>query len=157
MVSRRPTASDSRLPFVAVSFSSPAEFREVVDRLFEIMSEDPEMGPALRDADVPQRFEFEDLDLVINIRAGQPGEDANLHWEWSDEVDWKPKVHMKMSSQIANSYFQGKENIPLAIARRRIKTGGDIKAALALIPITKPIYARYRALLAESYPHLSIP
>jgi hypothetical protein len=115
------------------------------------------MGPALRDADVPQRFEFEDLDLVINIRAGQPGEDANLHWEWSDEVDWKPKVHMKMSSQIANSYFQGKENIPLAIARRRIKTGGDIKAALALIPITKPIYARYRALLAESYPHLSIP
>ena len=31
----------------------------------------------------------------------------------------------------------------MAIARRRIKTGGDVKAALALIPITKPIYERY--------------
>jgi hypothetical protein len=128
-----------------------------MDRLFTLMSEDPEMGPALRDADVPQRFEFEDLDLVVNVRAGTEPEAANLHWEWSDDVDWEPKVRMKMSSEIANSYFQGKENVALAIARRRVKTGGDIKAALALIPITKPIYARYRALLAESYPHLSIP
>ena len=44
-----------------------------------MMSEDPQMGPSLRDADVPQRFEFEDLDLVMNIRAGQPGEQENLH------------------------------------------------------------------------------
>ena len=44
----------------------------------------------------------------------------------------------------------------LAIARRRIKTGGDIRASLALIPITKPIYERYRALVAADYPHLAL-
>ena len=44
--------------------------------------------------------------------------------------------------------------MPLAIARRRIKTGGDIKAALALIPITKPVYERYRTMLEQDYPHL---
>jgi hypothetical protein len=118
------------------------------------MSEDPEMGPALRDADVPQRFEFDDVDLVVNIRAARPAEEGNLHWEWSDEVDWEPKVRMKMSSEVANRYFQGKENVALAIARRRIKTGGDIKAALALIPITKPIYGHYQTIIAEEYPHL---
>lgn len=127
-----------------------------MDSLFTMMSEDPEMGPKLRDADVPQRFEFEDLDLVMNIRARAPGEQENLHWEWTDDVDWEPRVRMKMSSEVANRYFQGKENIPLAIARRRIKTGGDIKASLALIPITKPIYERYRAMLAEQYPHLAV-
>ncbi len=127
-----------------------------MDRLFTMMSEDEEMGPALRDADVPQRFEFEDLDLVMNIRARKGDEEQNLHWEWTDEVAWKPRVQMKMSSEVANRYFQGKENIPLAIARRRIKTGGDIKASLALIPITKPAYARYRAMIAESYPHLVV-
>ena len=42
----------------------------------------------------------------------------------------------------------------MAIARRRIKTSGNVKKALALIPITKPIYERYRALLEEKYPHL---
>jgi hypothetical protein len=139
---------------MTTSFSSPKEFKAVMDRIFTMMSEDPEMGPALRDADVPQRFEFDDVDLVVNIRAADPDEEENLHWEWTDDVSWKPKVRMTMSSEVANRYFQGKENVALAIARRRIKTGGDVKAALALIPITKPIYARYRQVVEDEYPHL---
>jgi len=135
-------------------FSSPKEFRTVMDRVFQLMDEDPEMGPRLRDADVPQRFEFTDVDLVMNIRAARSGEDGNLRWEWTDDVDWKPKVRMEMSSETANKYFQGKENVAMAIARRRIKTGGDVKAALSLIPITKPVYASYRSLLEREYPHL---
>ena len=127
-----------------------------MDRVFGMMDEDPEMGPKLRDADVPQRFDFDDMDLAVNIRAARPGEDGNLHWEWSDDVPWEPKVRMKMSSETANKYFQGKENVALAIARRRIKSGGDVKAALALIPVTKPVYAQYRAMLEEEYPHLVV-
>src|SRR3954452_23425714 len=136
-------------------FESTTEFREVMDRVFTMMSEDPDMGPKLRDADVPQRFEFSDVDLVVNIRAADGGEDGNLHWEWSDDVAWSPKVKMTMSSTTANKYFQGKENVAMAIARRRIKTGGDVKAALSLIPITKPIYERFRALVSDEYPHLA--
>src|SRR3954469_20258148 len=113
-------------------FKSPAEVREVMDRVFTLMSDDPDMGPKLRDADVPQRFEFGDVDMVVNIRAAAEGEDGNLHWEWTDDVGWEPKVRMAMSSEVANKYFQGKENVAMAIARRRIKTGGDVKAALAL-------------------------
>jgi hypothetical protein len=134
-------------------FASADELREVMDQVFSMMSEDPDMGPRLRDADVPQRFEFSDFDLVVNIRAGQSGE-GNLYWEWSDDVPWDSRVRMTMSSETANKYFQGKENVAMAIARRRIKTGGDVKAALALMPITKPVFAQYRALLEERYPHL---
>ena len=141
---------------MASPFSSSKEFKDVMDRVFTLMSEDPEMGPRLRDADVPQRFEFEDVDMVMNIRAGQRGEDANLHWEWTDEVEWSPRVRMTMSSETANRYFQGRENVPLAIARRRIKTGGDIKAALELIPITRPVFARYRELVEADFPHLKV-
>ncbi len=137
-------------------FSSPAEFREVMDRVFAMMSEDAEMGPALRDADVPQRFEIPDMDAVINIRAVRDGEDGNLHWEWTDDVDWEPKVKMEMSSETANKYFQGKENVAMAIARRRIKTGGDVKAALAIMPITKPVFERYRSMVVDEYPHLAV-
>ena len=137
------------------SFKSEQEFREVMDRTFTIMSEDPEMGPQLRDADTPQRFEFTDYDLVVNIRAGG-AEEPNLAWEWSDEIDWEPKVKMAMSSETANRYFQGKENVAIAIARRRIKAGGDVKAALAIIPITKPLFARYRELIETTYPHLEV-
>ena len=126
-----------------------------MDRTFTIMSEDPEMGPKLREANTPQRFSFTDLELVVNIRAGQDNE-PNLAWEWSDDVAWEPKVRMEMSSETANRYFQGKENVAIAIARRRIKAGGDVKAALAIIPLTKPLFERYREMIASDYPHLEV-
>jgi hypothetical protein len=141
---------------MAAPFDSPKEFKEVMDRVFSMMDDDPEMGPKLRDADVPMRYDFEDVDLVANIRAARAGEDGNLHWVWTDEVDWEPRVRMAMSSETANKYFQGKENVAMAIARRRIKSGGDVKAALALIPITKPVFARYREMLEQEYPHLVV-
>lgn len=127
-----------------------------MDRVFSMMSEDPDMGPALRDADVPQRFEFEDLEMVVNIRAARPEEPGRLHWEWSDKVDWEPKVLMTMSSETANRYFQGRENVVVAIARRRIRSGGDVKAALQLMPIVKPVFEWYRAMIAAEYPHLLV-
>ena len=131
------------------------EFREVMDRVFEMMSTDPDMGPKLRDADTPQRYEFPDLDLVVNITAADDNSNGNnLVWEWTDDVAWEPEVKMEMNSDTANKYFQGKENVAMAIARRRIKTSGNVKKALALIPITKPVYAMYRAMLEEEYPHL---
>ena len=137
----------------SIGFKSAAEFREVMDRTFALMSDDPDMGPKLRDADTPQRFEFTDFDLVVNVRAGGPGE-PNLAWEWSDDVAWEPKVKMTMSSEVANRYFQGKENVAIAIARRRIKAAGDLKAALAILPLTKPVFVRYQAMIAADYPHL---
>jgi hypothetical protein len=134
-------------------FRSSEEFREVLDRTFELMSGDPEMGPKLRDADTPQRFEFPDVDLVVNVTAG---DEKNLHWEWSDDVPWEPEVEMTMDSEIANRYFQGKENIAIALARRRIKSKGNTKKALALIPVTKPVFAKYRTMIEADYPHLVV-
>jgi hypothetical protein len=138
------------------SVDSAKEFKTVMDRVFAMMDEDAEMGPKLRDADVPMRYDFEDVDLVVNIRSARAGEPGNLHWEWTDDVDWEPRVKMAMSAETANKYFQGKENVAMAIARRRIKSGGDVKAALALMPITKPVFAQYRAMLEQEYPHLVV-
>jgi hypothetical protein len=141
---------------VGATFDSPKEFKAVMDRVFGMMDSDSDMGPKLRDADVPMRYEFEDVDLVVNIRAARDGEEGNLHWEWTDDVDWDPQVKMAMSSETANKYFQGKENVAMAIARRRIKSGGDVKAALALMPVTKPVFAQYRAMLEDEFPHLVV-
>jgi hypothetical protein len=137
-------------------FRSGAEFREVMDKVFTIMSTDPEMGPKLRDARVPQRFEFPDQDAVVNITYDDSDGEQNLRWEWSDSVSWEPQVEMTMDSEVANKYFQGKENVPIALARRRIRSAGDMKAALRLIPITKPVFARYREMLERDYPHLVV-
>ena len=125
-----------------------------MDRVFELMSTDAEMGPKLRDADTPQRFEFPDVDLVVNVGPADGEDGRNLRWEWSDDVGWEPEVKMTMDSDVANRYFQGEENIARAIARRRVKTKGNMKKALELVPITKAVFPKYRELLEKEYPHL---
>ncbi len=141
---------------MAVQFDSAEQFRTIIDGVMALMSEDPAVGSKLRDAEVPQRFEFDDMGLVVNARAAREGEQGNLHWEWTDDVDWEPKLKLTMSSEVANRYFQGKENVPVAIARRRIKAGGDVKSTLALIPITRPVYGLYRSMLEADYPQLVV-
>ena len=140
-------------------FKSKKEFVEVINKLFTVMSTDPQVGPKLAVARVPQRWEFPDLGLVFNVtfadaKAAKKGH--FLKWVWGDkECDWEPDVEMKMKSEIANKYFQGKENVPLAIALGRIKAHGSIPKMLKLIPITKPIYAKYQQMLEdEGYEHL---
>jgi hypothetical protein len=131
------------------------EFREVMDRTFELMSSDADIGPKLREADTPQRWEFPDLDMVVNIAAAADGDsEHNLTWEWSDDVAWDPEVKMRMDSDVANRYFQGKENVAIAVARRRIKTSGDLRKALVLVPVTKPVFAKYVEMCEADYPHL---
>ena len=138
-----------------MGFESARECREVMDKVFTLMSTDAEMGSKLRDAETPQRFEFPDLDLVVNITyVVRVSDDHHLRWEWSDDVDWEPVVQMKMDSDVANRYFQGEENIARAIARRRVKTKGNMKKALDLVPITKAVFPKYRELLEREYPHL---
>jgi hypothetical protein len=141
---------------MASPFASPQEFREVMDRVLRMMSEDPEMGPRLRAADVPRRLEFEDVEMVVNVRTGRPDEAANLAWVWSDEIDWSPQLNMTMSSQTANRYFQGKEPFVYALARRRIRTTGDLRSAFELVPMTRPVHDRYRELVEREYPHLTV-
>jgi hypothetical protein len=136
-------------------FNSVEEFVEVLDRTFTMMSEDPEVGPKLREADVPQRYEFPDVELVVNLRPGDE-DGPNLTWVWSDDVDWEPKVRLTMGVDTANRYFQGKENVAIAIARRKIKAGGDVKAALVVLPLLQPVFAHYRRIVSTDYPHLEV-
>ncbi|UCD56514.1 MAG: hypothetical protein JSV16_11855 [Candidatus Hydrogenedentota bacterium] len=140
-------------------FKSRKEFIKVIDRLFTLMSTDPKMGPKLAAARVPQRWEFTDLGLVLNATYADPKTAKKGHflrWVWGDEdCDWEPDVEMSMKSEVANKYFQGKENVPVAIALGRIKAKGSVPKALKLIPITKPVYKKYREMLEdEGYEHL---
>ena len=138
-----------------MGFQSTEEFKEVMDRAFEMMSTDPEMGPKLRAAETPQRFAFPDRDLVVNVTFAPEVEGGrHLRWAWSDDCPWEPEVEMTMDSAVANRYFQGRENVAVALARRRIKSSGNVKKALALIPITKPVFERYREMVEADYPHL---
>jgi hypothetical protein len=129
-------------------FTSPEEFRKVFDELFSLLSQDRETGPLLREKRTPQRFVFFDVGLVLNVRDAdekRARKGDHLVWQWGDgRKGWEPKVTLEMSAEVANRYFQGRENIPLAVARGRIRLlEGDLRDVLDLLPIVLPFHPKW--------------
>jgi hypothetical protein len=133
---------------------SKRELRQIVDRVLSELDADPESGPKLRAVGMRQRLEVTDLKLVINIGPGE-GPNEGLDWNFSEVIDWQPKLTMKMTSEVANSYLQGKENLALAIVHRRISTLCEAREALRYFPASRPIFDRYREIVEKDYPHLA--
>jgi len=143
-------------------FAGPAEFRRVFDELFTLLSRDRRAGPGLRARRCPQRFVFPDVGLVLNVRdadARRAAKGDHLQWVWGDaKRSWEPKVTLEMSSEIANRYFQGKENVALAAARGRIRVvDGDLRDVLDLLPLVLPFHPAWvRHLRSTGQLHLIV-
>lgn len=59
-------------------------------------------------------------------------------------------VQLRMSSDNANRFWQGRLNFTLAMAQRKIKLDGKRSTALGLLPLTGPIFETYKAILTEA-------
>jgi hypothetical protein len=133
-------------------FRDREEFKRAFERIFSLMNEHPTVGRALRDAHAPHRFLITDLDLEFNVTAAPDAEEKEgrfLRWTWG-KPDWEPLITMKMSSDTANRFFQGKENVAIALALGRVKLSGPPVTILRLAPVTSPIHPVYRRWLEQS-------
>lgn len=59
-------------------------------------------------------------------------------------------VQLRMSSDNANRFWQGKLNFTLAMAQRKVKLDGKRSLALGLLPLTAPIFEAYKAILTDA-------
>ncbi len=134
---------------------SATEFRELLDATLLELDVDQKAGPLLRATGMRVRFEFPDLGMVLNVAASE-APDHHLRWEFSDAVDWEPKLNLSMDSQIANAYLQGKESLAIAIARGRVRYKGDARCALLYVPALRLVVAPYRRLVSREHPHLLV-
>ena len=140
-------------------FKDAGEFKRVFEQIFQLMNDHPKIGRTLRGAKAPHRFEITDLDLVFTVTYAPPEDEAAgrfLRWGWeSDGFTAEPVITMKMASTVANRFFQGKENIALAVATGRVKLRGPLAKMLELAPVTKPVYPVYREwLINDGRSHL---
>jgi hypothetical protein len=132
------------------------ELREILDTILREIDGDPEEGPRMRAVAAPLRLEFPDLKLAVNVRPDDRGKHC-LRWDFSRRPGADPKVRLSMESAVANRVFQGRENPAIAIARGRMRTRvEDPGAALRFFPAAKPLFSRYRELVSQKYPHLSV-
>jgi len=135
------------------AFASAGEMREVLTRLLTEIEEDSDLGRRLRSAHLSYRYVFPDLGLTLSV-ASADDEDRNVRWSFSERPGWEPDLSLEMSSEVANRYLQGRENIAIALARGRIRCSCDARAALSLLPMSRQLSASYREVLERHYPHL---
>lgn len=124
-------------------FKDAQEVYDTVGRLFVELAADEQLGPKFRQANTIVQYVYTEPDSVITARLqdGQPG-DVDF-----GETEMEPEVSMRMKADTAHRFWLGKVNVTMAIARGEIKPNGPVSKILRLVPLTKPVFPRYKALL----------
>jgi hypothetical protein len=134
---------------------SAEQLRELLDRTLTELDRDERLGPVIRATGIRLRLECPDVGLVLNVASSEQG-DRHLRWAFSDDVDWDPRLELRMSSEVANAYLQGKESLAVAIARGKVRVRGESKVALLYVPTTRLIVEPYRRCVRELHPDLAL-
>ena len=64
-------------------------------------------------------------------------------------------VHVHKAGGFARVWLNDEQRPPTVWDATNMKAG-DVKAALKLMPITKPVFGQYRELVERDYPHLVV-
>jgi putative sterol carrier protein len=119
-----------------MGFNNSEEVTKYIGGIFEEAFEDPEIGPKLVDTGLVVAFDFTDPDALVVVdmpnkvvTGGAGGPD--------------PSATMTMTAELGNAYWQGKVNLPMAMAKRKVKVDGNVASLLKLAPLGKKLYAGY--------------
>ncbi len=124
-------------------FKDPQEVYDTIGTLFTDLASDEELAPKFRKANTIVQYVYSDPDSKITVRL-QEGEPGDVDY---GETEMEPEVTMRMKADTAHRFWLGKVNVTVAIARGEIKPQGPVSKILRLVPLTKPVFPRYKALL----------
>jgi putative sterol carrier protein len=124
-------------------FKDAQEVYETIGKLFADLAADEELAPKFRKANTIVQYVYSDPDSQITVRL-QEGEEGDVDF---GETEMEPEVTMRMKADTAHRFWLGKVNVTVAIARGEIKPQGPVAKILRLVPLTKPVFPRYKALL----------
>jgi putative sterol carrier protein len=124
-------------------FKDAQEVYDVIGKLFVDIAADEELAPKFRKANTIVQYAYREPESTITVRLqeGQPG-DVDF-----GETEMEPEVTMAMEADTAHRFWLGQVNVTVALARGQIKAEGPVAKILKLVPLTKPIFPRYKAQL----------
>lgn len=119
-----------------MGFKDSTEVVKYIGGIFVAAFEDPELAPKLRETGVVLKFDFSDPDteLVVDLANGVVQE---------GDGDLTVEATMAMAADVGNAYWQGKENLPLAMAKGKIAVSGNVATLLKIAPLSKKLFPVY--------------
>jgi putative sterol carrier protein len=124
-------------------FKDAQEVYDTIGQLFTELAADDELAPKFRQANTIVQYQHSDPDSTITVRLK---EDEPTDVEFG-ETEMEPEVVMSMEADTAHRFWLGQVNVTTALARGQIKASGPVAKILKLVPLTKPAFPRYKALL----------
>jgi putative sterol carrier protein len=124
-------------------FNDEQDVYDHLGRLFLDLLADEELAPKFRTANTIVQYRYHNPESQITVKLIEAEE---------GQVDLgptrlDPEVVMTMDADIAHRFWLGKVNVTVALARGQIKAKGPVAKILRLVPLTKPVFPRYRAQL----------
>jgi putative sterol carrier protein len=124
-------------------FNSEQEVYDTLGKLFVDLMEDDELMPKFRRSNTIVQYQFRDPESQITVRMKED-EDPKVDL---GPTDMEPEVTMSMDADTAHRYWLGKVNVTVALARGQMKAKGPVAKILKLVPLTRPVFPRYKAQL----------
>ena len=123
-----------------MGFSDPSEVRKYLGGIFETAFADAEIGPKLKATGIVLKTVYSDPDAILII-------DATSGTVYEGDESTPASAAMRMLADTGNGYWQGKVNLPLAMAKSKIKVEGNVASLLKLAPLGKKLYPKYVEML----------
>ena len=127
-------------------FKDADEVYRFIGRLFQDLTDDEELGPKFRKANTVVQYQYRNPEsqITVKMREGEEGQ-VDL-----GQTDLEPEVVMTMEADTAHKFWLGKVNVTVALARGQMKAKGPVAKILKLVPLTKPVFPRYRRMLDDA-------
>ncbi|KUH83112.1 MULTISPECIES: SCP2 sterol-binding domain-containing protein [unclassified Mycobacterium] len=120
-----------------MGFSNAAEVTKYIGGIFDDAFADPEIGPRLAEVGSVVAFDFSDPDAFVLVDLASKSVQDHL-------ADGQtPAATLSMTADTGNAYWQGKVNLPLAMAKKKIQVEGNVASLLKLAPLSKKLTAHY--------------
>jgi putative sterol carrier protein len=116
---------------------------DTIGKLFAELAEDEELVAKFRQANTILQYDYREPDSKITLRL-QEDQPAEVVF---GETKMEPEVVMSMEADTAHRFWLGKVNVTVALARGEITAKGPVAKILKLVPLTKPVFPRYKAQL----------
>jgi putative sterol carrier protein len=127
-------------------FRDEQEVYDYIGRLFQELVSDEELAPKFKKANTIVQYQYRNPESQITVKMIE-GEEGQVDL---GATQLEPEVIMTMEADTAHKFWLGKVNVTVALARGQMKAKGPVAKILKLVPLVKPVFPRYRAMLEEA-------
>ncbi|MVU80789.1 hypothetical protein GPX89_26490 [Nocardia sp. ET3-3] len=113
----------------------------------EALVKDPVVGPKFVAANTSFRVNYTDPEAVMVLDATN---DPAVNTVGEGAKVAVVEVELSMSADDGHKFWLGELNLPVALARRKVKIQGPVTKLLGMLPAIAPAYGKYREYVQEN-------